>query len=140
MSNERIQTAYDAPPSKALHISLWVVQTLLALLFTGTGLWKLFTPVAKLAAAIPWAGQVPESFLQATGVIDLCGGIGIALPAITGIKPGLTQLAALGCALLQVCAIVFHVSRGEAANTPFNFLLVALSVFVLWGRRYRAPI
>ncbi len=43
----------------------------------------------------------------------------------------LTVLAAFGCALLQVCAVVFHVSRGEVANTPFDLLLVALSLFVL---------
>jgi len=55
------------------------------------------------------------------------------------VKPGLTVLAALGCALLQLRAIVFHVARGEAANTPFNFLLVALSVFVLSGRRRLRP-
>jgi hypothetical protein len=52
----------------------------------------------------------------------------------------LTPLAAVGCAALQASAIVFHVSRGEAANTPFNFLLVALSLFVAWGRRAKAPI
>ncbi|MFT3770975.1 MAG: DoxX family protein [Minicystis sp.] len=89
---------------------------------------------------IPWAGQVPASFLHATGVIDLCGGIGVVLPSLTRIKPGLGVLAALGCAALQVSAIVFHISRGEAANTPFNVLLVALALFVFWGRRYRAPI
>jgi len=119
---------------------LWVVQALLGALFIGTGVWKLFTPIAELAALIPWAGQVPRGFLQATAVIDLLGGIGVLLPALTRIKPGLTVLAALGCALLQLSAIVFHVSRGEAINTPFNFLLVGLSLFVGWGRRYRAPI
>ncbi|PTL82028.1 DoxX family protein [Vitiosangium sp. GDMCC 1.1324] len=129
-----------ARPSKALPASLWVVQALLGVVFTGTGLWKLSTPIPELAAMIPWAGQVPAAFLYATAVSDLCGGIGIVLPSLTRIKPGLTVLAALGCAALQVCAIVFHVSRGEAANTPFNFLLVALALFVFWGRRYRAPI
>jgi uncharacterized membrane protein YphA (DoxX/SURF4 family) len=129
-----------ARPAKALPISLWVVQVLLALVFAGTGLWKLFTPVPVLAEMIPWAGQVPEAFLYATAVIDLCGGVGILLPSLTRIKPGLAVLAALGCAALQVCAIVFHVSRGEVANTPFNFLLVALSLFVFWGRWHRAPI
>ncbi|RKH30284.1 DoxX family protein [Corallococcus praedator] len=132
--------AGSATPSKALPVSLWVVQALLGLLFVGTGLWKLLTPVSQLAAMIPWAGQVPEAFLQATAVIDLCGGLGIVLPSLTRIKPALTVLAALGCTALQLSAIVFHVSRGEAANTPFNFLLVALSLFVFWGRRYRAPI
>ncbi|WP_224363955.1 DoxX family protein [Hyalangium versicolor] len=130
----------SASPSNALPISLWVVQVLLAIVFVGTGFWKLLTPVPKLAAVIPWAGQVPAGFLYATGVIDLCGGLGIVLPSLTRIKPGLTVLAALGCAALQVSAIVFHFSRGEAANTPFNFLLVALSLFVFWGRRSRAPI
>jgi hypothetical protein len=140
MANATAQIAGSTKASKTLRISLWVVQGLLSLIFTGAGLWKLLTPVPELAAMIPWAGQVPKAFLQAIGVIDLCGGIGILLPALIRIKPGLTVLAALGCALLQVCAIAFHVLRGEAARTPFNFVLVALSVFVLWGRRSKAPI
>jgi hypothetical protein len=140
MANANTQLVSGAKGSAGLVISLWVVQALLFLVFTGTAVWKLVTPVPALAAMIPWAGQVPVTFLWATAVIDLCGGIGILLPALTRIKPGLTVLAALGCAALQVCAIVFHVSRGEAANTPFNFLLVALSIFVFWGRRSKAPI
>jgi len=127
-------------PSRALSFSLWSVQVLLALLFVGTGVWKLLTPISRLAEMIPWAGQVAPAFLYATAVVDLAGGLGVVLPWLTRIRPGLTVLAALGCAALQVCAIVFHVSRGEAANTPFNVLLVALSLFVAWGRRSRAPV
>ncbi|WP_268905908.1 DoxX family protein [Citreicoccus inhibens] len=52
----------------------------------------------------------------------------------------MTWLAELGCALLQAGAIAFHLSRGEAANTPFNLFLLALSLFVSWGRRAKAPI
>lgn len=124
-----------AQPSKALNIGLWLAQVLLSITFTGTAVWKILTPIPKLAALIPWAGQVSPAFMYATAVIDLCGGLGILLPTLTRIKPGLTVLAALGCAALQLCAIVFHVSRGEAANTPFNFVLVVLSLFVAWGRR-----
>ena len=129
-----------APPSRALSIGLWVVQALLGVLFVGTALWKLLTPLPALAAMIPWAGQVPPAFLRATAVVDLLGGLGVVLPSLTRVRPGLTALAALGCAALQVSAIVFHVSRGEAASTPFNALLVALSLFVAWGRHRRAPI
>jgi len=140
MNTVTARFADGAAPSKTIQISLWIVQTLLAITFTGTGFWKLLTPVPQLAAMIPWAGQVSETFLQATGIIDLCGGLGVLLPALTRIKPRLTVLAALGCTLLQICAIVFHISRGEAAQTPFNFLLVALSLFVFWGRLFKAPI
>jgi hypothetical protein len=64
----------------------------------------------------------------------------VLLPSVTRIAPRLTVLAALGCAALQGAAIVFHLSRGEGANTPFNFVLVGLSLFVAWGRWRRAAI
>jgi hypothetical protein len=134
MSNSR------AKPSTRLGVALWIVQGFLALTFVGTGIWKLATPIPKLAAMIPWAGQVSPALLYATAAFDLLGGLGVLLPSVTRILPGLTVLSALGCCALQASAIAFHLSRGEAANTPFNFLLVALSLFVAWGRRARAPI
>ncbi len=133
-------TAGGVKPAGALHRGLWIVQSLLAVIFIGTAFWKLLTPIPKLAAMIPWAGQVSPAFLYMTAFFDLCGGIGLVLPAATRIKPQLTVLAALGCAALQASAIVFHISRGEGSHTPFNFSLVALALFVAWGRRVRAPI
>jgi len=123
-----------------VNIGLWIVQGLLALLLAGTGLWKLLTPVPQLAGKMPWMGQVSPGFLYMTAVFDTLGGLGVILPAMTRIKPGLTVLAALGCALLMGGAIVFHFSRGEGANTPFNFVVAALALFVAWGRHTRAPI
>ncbi|HXX68107.1 MAG TPA: DoxX family protein [Polyangiaceae bacterium] len=140
MTNTIETMSGGAKPSSALRVGLWAVQTLLFVLFTGTGLWKLLTPIPKLASMIPWAGQVSAPFLYMTAVFDLLGGIGVLAPAVTRIEPGVTWLAALGCAALQGCAVVFHISRGEAANTPFNFLLIALALFVAWGRRRKAPI
>ena len=128
------------PPttSKSLSIALWATQAVLALLFVGTGLFKLATPIATLAALWPWAGAYP-TLLRLTGLVDVAGGLGILLPALTRIRPGLTGLAALGLAALQLSAIVFHVARGEAANTPFNGVLLVLALFVWWGR-HRAPV
>lgn len=133
----------ETPPhpdtvSRSLVMRLWSIQGVLFLVFVGTGLWKLLTPIAELAKMIPWAGQVSTAFLYMTAVVDLLGGLGILLPTLTRIMPRLTVLAALGCAALQGCAIVFHLSRGEVANTPFNVLLLALSLFVAYFRR-KAP-
>lgn len=121
-------------------MGLWTVQGLLALTFVGGGLWKLATPIPELAAKMPWMGQVSPGFLYATAVADLLGGLGVLLPSVTRIKPGLTVLAALGCSALMAGAIAFHFSRGEGADTPFNFLMAALSLLVAWGRRSAAPI
>ena len=125
--------------SKPLNIGLWVAQALLALVFIGTGVFKLVTPIATLAGMWPWAGEYPV-LVRLTGILDLCGGIGIVLPALTRIRPRLTVLAALGCAALMAGAIVFHLSRGEGANTPFNVVMLVLALFVWWGRRAKTPI
>jgi hypothetical protein len=133
-------TASPAAPARGWNLALWSVQALLALLFVGTGFWKLLTPLPKLASQIPWAGQVSPAFLYTIAAIDFCGGIGIIVPALTRIWPRLTLLAALGIAALMVCAIVFHVRRGEASVTPFNVFVVGLALFVLWGRLVKAPL
>ncbi|QDP22605.1 DoxX family protein [Bradyrhizobium cosmicum] len=127
-------------PGRALRIGLWAAQGLLFFVFTSAGLVKLLTPIPQLAAMMPWAGQYSEAFVRSIGLIDLAGGLGILLPALTRILPRLTVLAALGCTVLQVFALIFHVSRGEAEVTPLNLLLLTLSVFVLWGRGRKAPI
>lgn len=129
-----------ALPSRALNISLWCIQGLLAVTFVGTAVWKTVTPLPQLAAQIPWAGQVSAGLLYGTAFFDLLGGLGVLLPSVTRVKPRLAVLAALGCAALQAAAIIFHVSRGEVANTPFNLLLLGLALYVAWGRHNRAAI
>ncbi len=140
MTDAAVDTHGGTTVSRMVRIALWIVQVLLFLVFAGAGLWKLATPIPELAAMIPWAGAVPAPFVYATAVLDLLGGIGILLPTVTRIMPRLAVAAALGCAALQVGAIVFHLARGEATETPFNVLLVVLAGFVLWGRGSKAPV
>jgi uncharacterized membrane protein YphA (DoxX/SURF4 family) len=124
----------------ALNIGLWTAQVLLAAMFVAGGVTKLITPIADLAKMMPWAGDVPETFVRVIALIDLAGGLGILLPSLTRIQPRLTVFAALGCSVLMVFAAVFHVSRGEAMVAPMNLVLLALSLFVLWGRGKKIPI
>lgn len=123
-----------------MNVAVWVVQVLLGVTFMGTGLWKVATPIAELGAKMPWMAQVSPAFLYLTGAFDFLGGAGILLPSITRIQPKLAVLAALGCAALMAAAAVFHFSRGEGANTPFNFVMLGLSLFVAWGRWKKVPI
>ena len=139
MTNETSQKP-DSTPSTGLSIALWVAQGLLALTLAGGGIWKLATPIADLAAKMPWMGQVSPAFLYTTAAFDILGGLGVLLPSLTRVRPRLTVLAAIGCVALMGSAIAFHVSRGEAAKTPFNVVVLALSVFVAWGRWSKAPI
>lgn len=130
--------ASDRPfdkPSRALSASIWVIQVLACFAFTAVGLIKLFKPIPELAAMWPWTGELPVAVVRGLGIVDIAGGLGVLLPSLTRIRPGLTVVAALCCSVLQICAAVFHISRGEAAATPVNVVFFALVAFVFWGRR-----
>jgi hypothetical protein len=134
-------TASHGPSaSTPLKIGLWTAQLIVFALFTLFGGMKLLMPVDRLAEMWVWPGQVPSWFLHLTGLLDVAGGLGVLLPALTRVQPHLTVLAALGCTLLQITAIIFHLSRGEAAVVPLNIVLLAPSAFILWGRGKPAPI
>jgi len=88
-----------------------------------------------------YATEIPLGLLRFIGVSELAGAFGIVLPALTRIMPRLTPLAALGLAAIQILAIGFHLVRGELAEmAPMIVPPVAWSLFVFWGRTWKAPI
>ena len=122
--------------SKWLHIALWLTQVLLSVTLIWAAWMKLFQPAEALSAMWPWTGQVPPLLVKLTGIADLLAGAGLVLPALTNIRPALTFVAAAGIVLLMVCAMVFHLSRGE--SPVFNIVFGALAAWVAWGRQERA--
>lgn len=120
---------------------LWVAQILLAVAFGGAGVMKLFQPIEALGAIMNWVTVSPEPLVRFIGLVEIAGALGIILPIATRILPFLTPLAALGFAIIQVLAIGVHASLGETTTSlPVNLVLLALSLFVLWGRTRKAPI
>jgi putative oxidoreductase len=126
--------------SRGLHIGLWIAQVLLALAFVGAGALKLFTPIEELAKNMAWVPSAPPALVRFIGASELAGAIGLILPALTRIKPGLTWLAALGLAVTMVLAVGVHVRLGEYPHVGAPIVLGGLAVFVAWGRLQKAPI
>jgi uncharacterized membrane protein YphA (DoxX/SURF4 family) len=122
-------------------IGLWVAQALLAAFYLYAGYNKLTQPIEALGAmGMGFVLVVPELLTRFIGLAEALGAAGLILPAATRIMPRLTPLAALGLSIIQVLAIGFHISRGELMVLPMNLVLLALSLFVLWGRERKAPI
>ena len=122
------------PAAYQYNKSLWASQVLVSLSFLSAAVLKLCIPLQTLGGMMPWVNESSPLFVRSIGLIDLAGAVGIVVPWYTRILPGLTVPAAYGCAALMACAIVFHVQLGEAALTPFNFVLLGLSLFIAWGR------
>ena len=119
--------------SPLLNITLWAAQGLLAVLLLYAAAMKLFAPVDKLAAMWPWTAS-SRKLVFLTGILDALAGCGLILPLLTGIAPQLTFYAAIGLIALMFAAIVFHISRGEAAQVWPNIIVIILAGFVAWGR------
>ena len=141
MSQVNMVGTGGASSPRVWNIGLWVVQVLLAAFYAMAGSMKLTQTIeALVASGMSYAGDYPELLTRFIGTMELLGAIGIILPAATRIRPRLTPLAALGFSVIQVLAMGVHISRGEFMVLPMNLVLLALALFVVWGRTRKAPI
>jgi uncharacterized membrane protein YphA (DoxX/SURF4 family) len=61
------------------------------------------------------------------------------LPALTGLVPWLTPLAALGLVLTMIGAALTHLRRAEYGPIAVTTLLLVLAAFVAYGRFFVLP-
>ncbi len=115
--------------------ALWIVQGLLALLFLFAGGMKLVLPLEKLTGPVP----LPGLFLRFIGVAEVLGAIGLILPGLLRIRPGLTPLAAAGLVIIMIGATVTTLMGGEIAAALISVVVGLLAAFVAYGRWRLAP-
>src|ERR1700756_4387590 len=118
-----------------MNLALWIVAIVLATGFAASGLVKLLVPKEKrVNFGQGWAQDFSATSIRLIGVAEVLGATGLILPAVTHIAPILVPLAAIGLVLVMVGAAVVHARRKETMNIAVNVVLLALAVFVAWGR------
>ena len=119
-----------------MHYALWIVQGLLAALFLFAGVMKLVMPLEQMQGPVP----LPGLFLRFIGVVETLGALGLILPGLLRIRPGLTPLAAAGLVIIMIGATVIGLKSGEAAMALIPFVLGLFAAFVAYGRWRVAPL
>jgi uncharacterized membrane protein YphA (DoxX/SURF4 family) len=114
---------------------LWIVQGLLALLFLFAGGMKLAQPIEVLTEQMP----LPGLFVRFIGVAEVLGAIGLILPGLLRIRPGLTPLAAAGLVIIMIGATALTLASGEMALALIPLVVGLLLAFVAYGRWRLAP-
>src|SRR5882757_8407297 len=88
-----------------MNLALWSVAIVLAVVFAGSGLMKLVAPKDKLVnSGQGWAQDVSPTNIRLIGLVEVLG------------------------------AAVVHARRNEPMYIAVNVVLLALAVFVVWGR------
>ena len=124
----------------ALNVALWIAQLVLFTVFAVTGFAKVSMPIDRLAPMMAWVTEVPPTLVRFIGVAELSGALGVLLPSLTRVHPGLTPLAALGLAVVMALATAVNFATGEMAHAPVSLVLGAIAAFVAWGRYRLVPI
>src|SRR6266566_4303840 len=111
-----------------MNVVLWIIQVLLALLFLFAGATKLVLSLEVLKSmGSPNQIMLPGLLLRLIGVCEVLGALGLILPGLLRIRPGLTPLAAAGLAIIMIGASVL------------TFAVGLLTAFVAYGRGRLAP-
>jgi hypothetical protein len=131
--------------TKAFDILLWTLQVLWGVFFSFTGFGKVlaYDPAVwnHMLHQVAWFSAVPQGLFVFIGACEFLGGLGLILPAMTGVKPKLTGLAAIGLTLIMILAAIFHIARGESRFfLPVNLVLGGVAAFIAYGRLMALPV
>lgn len=121
-----------------MNIALWIIQALLALLFMFAGVTKFLMSVEEMTKQMPVA--LSGNLIHFIGVCEILGGLGLILPALLRIKPGLTPLAAACLIIIMIGAVAITIMGGMISAAIFPAVTGILLAFVAYGRWKLSPI
>lgn len=119
-----------------MNLVLWIGQSLLALVFLGSGAAKsVMTKDRMIATGQTGVRPFPLPAIRIVAALELLGAVGLIAPWASGILPVLTPAAALGFVLLMVGAGISHASLGEYRQVVgVNAVLAVVAGLVAYGR------
>jgi uncharacterized membrane protein YphA (DoxX/SURF4 family) len=120
-----------------MNMTLWVLQTLLAVAFFAHG-WLFLFPPADMVELMN--ATIPPAFRLFLGVAEVLAAVGLTLPGITRVLPWLVPCAAAGVMIVMISATVLHATRGEISSAITTAILLAVATFVAYMRWKVKPI
>ena len=118
-----------------MNLVLWIAAGLLAVIMVGGGAVKLAVPIGQYRARRHWAENVDPRQIHLLGTLEVLGAVGLILPAITGVAPGLVAVAAACVAFLMVGALVVEIrERAPAGKLILPLVTLGLALAVAIGR------
>jgi len=113
-----------------MNLILWIAQGVLAAVFLFSGGMKFVMSVEDMTQQMP----MPGWFLHFIGVCEALGALGVILPWLTHMRPGLTPLAAAGLVIIMIGATVTTWTTGNRATALMPLVVGVLAAFVAYGR------
>ena len=115
-----------------MNIAYWIVAAVLAIFYIYSGAAKVVRSREQLQPMMGWVERAPMWGVRVIGVLEVLGAVGLVLPPLTGVAPGLAVAASVGLVLVQIGGITVHLVRREAKVLGLNIALLALAAVEIW--------
>ena len=103
-----------------MHTGLWILQVLAALLYTASGIMKVFM-FDKISGDVPSFGALPREAWMALGILELVCALGLIVPSALRWHPQLTSVAATLLAVESLIFIWVHIQYAELPRILLHF-------------------
>lgn len=88
-----------------METAIWILKGVITLVFTFTGINKIFLPKATLLAkGMKGLINLDEKQIKAAGILEVLGVLGLILPSLLNIYPVLSGISALCLGLTMIVA------------------------------------
>lgn len=113
-------------------IGLWVATGLLAMVFLGSGAFKLTkSRTAMDEAGMTYVRDMPAWSLKLIGLAEIAGALGLVLPPVLDRNLAVVAVSAGLLGVLMLGAVTLHARRREPFLVPVVLLVVAGTLCVL---------
>ena len=117
-------------------ITLWIVQSILGLLFIITGSFKFFQSKEKIiASGGTWAEDFKPAIVKAIAATELVCGLVVLLCKILGHGGYLPFIGAACIVLIMIGSIFVHIRRKEMQHAAINTVFLLMALFVAYASR-----
>lgn len=122
----------QASTSKQMNILLWALQVLLALWSITGGLYMInnYNELAK-----KWAlDALPGPFWMILGAVQVLFALGLVLPGLFRILPGLVLVAAVVLAVVSIAGVTLYTAYSGFPGMLWGLLPAVIALFIAYGR------
>lgn len=114
-----------------MEITIWIMKSLIALLFMYVGLNKLMIPKAKLLdKGMKGLINLDEKQIKIAAVLEIVGAIGLILPSALNYFPTLSSISALCLGLTMIVAGLINFKL-KLSIIP-NIVILAICIFIAY--------
>jgi hypothetical protein len=117
-------------------IALWIVESLLGLIFIITGSFKFFQSKEKvIASGGTWAEEFEPSIIKVIAGVELISGFSVIVPRLLGHGHYLTSMSAICIASIMTGSIYTHIRRKEFQHALINSVFLFMALFVTYASK-----